>query len=79
MTRASRWRTTFEASVAVIGTGAAFAFLEAGAFTDIGLDTLRRMATPAGLRAAALGAGVTAALLLPVLLWESRRARRRDG
>jgi hypothetical protein len=34
------------------------------------------MAAPPGLRAAALGASVTAVLLLPAVFWEHRRSRR---
>jgi len=66
-----------QAAVAVVGTGAAFAFLEAGAFTDLGLGTLRRMVEGPALRSAALGAGATGLLLAPVLAWHYRR--RRDG
>ena len=68
-----------QALVAVVGTGLAFAFLHAGAFRDLGRDTVRRMLTPDGLRAALLGAGVTAVLLAPVLVWQWRRHRRQDG
>lgn len=68
-----------QALVAVVGTGLAFAFLQAGAFRNLGRDTWRRMLTPDGLRAAMLGATVTAVLLAPVLVWQWRRDRRRDG
>jgi hypothetical protein len=64
------------AGVAIVGTGLAFAFLQAGAFTNLGAGTLQRMVAPAGLRAAALGAGVTVLLLAPVLIWERWRAQR---
>lgn len=65
-----------QAAIAIIGTGAAFAFLDAGAFRAMSAATLQRMLTPSALRAAALGAGVTALLLLPVLIWQIRRVRR---
>ena len=64
----SRWQI-IQALLAVVGTGLAFAFLQAGAFHDFGIDTLRRMLTPEGLRAAVL--------LAPVLLWQWWRNRRR--
>lgn len=73
----SRWQI-IQALLAVIGTGLAFAFLQAGAFRDVGIDTLRRMLTPDGLRAAMLGAAVTAVLIAPVLLWQRLRNRRRS-
>lgn len=75
MTRSSFRSTLLQAAVAVVGTGVAFAFLEAGAFADLGVSTLHRMVAGPGLRAAALGAGVTALLLAPVLVWKHRRAR----
>ena len=75
MAQASVRRTILEAIIAVIGTGLGFAFLEAGAFTDIGSGTLQRMLAASGLRAAALGAGATALLLVPALVWLRRRAR----
>lgn len=65
-----------QSAIAIIGAGAAFAFLEAGAFRAMSAATFHRMLAPSALRAAALGAGVTAALLLPVLIWEIRRVRR---
>lgn len=65
--------------VAIVGTGVAFAFLEAGAFRDFGDDTLRRMLAPEGLRAAALGASVTGVLLVPVLVWKWRSLRAGDS
>lgn len=76
MIHASVRRALGQCAVAIVGTGLAFAFLQAGAFTDLGSGTLQRMLAPAGLRAAALGAGVTAILLAPVLVWELWRARR---
>lgn len=63
--------------VAVMGTGVGFAFLDAGAFADLGVGTLHRMVSGSALRAAALGAGVTGLLLGPVLAWRHRRTR--DG
>jgi hypothetical protein len=72
----SRWQI-IQALLAIVGAGLAFAFLQAGAFRDVGIDTLRRMVTPDGLRAALLGATVTAMLLAPVLLWQRHRNRRR--
>ena len=68
--------TIIQALIAIVGAGAAFAFLEAGAFTDLSFRTLQRMVAPAGLRSAALGAGVTALLLLPALAWQRTRSRR---
>lgn len=67
-----------QACVAVVGTGGAFAFLQAGAFRDFGIGTLRRMVSPDGLRAALLGAVVTAVLLIPALVWHQRRSQRKD-
>ncbi|MDH4335388.1 MAG: hypothetical protein OEW24_09085 [Chloroflexota bacterium] len=75
MTRSSLWKALRQVAVPVIGTGVAFAFLEAGAFADLGVGTLQRMVAAPGLRAAALGAGVTALLLTPVLVWQHRRSR----
>jgi len=75
MTRSSRLSVLRQVAVPVIGAGVAFAFLEAGAFTDLGVGTLQRMFAAPALRAAALGAGVTALLLAPVLLWQHRRPR----
>ncbi len=75
MAQSSLRNALLQAAVAVVGTGAAFAFLEAGAFTDLGLGTLRRMVAGPGLRSAALGAGVTALLLTPVVVWQHRRRR----
>jgi len=69
-------QTLAQAAIAVLGTGLAFAFLEAGAFTSFGIGTLQRMVAPPGLRAAALGASVTAVLLLPAIAWERGRSRR---
>jgi hypothetical protein len=74
MTRLPK-HTIVQAAVAVLGTGLAFAFLEAGAFTDLGVGTLRRMVAPEGLRAGVLGAAVTAALLVPALVWQARSHR----
>jgi hypothetical protein len=68
-------RDFLQAAAAIIGTGLAFAFLEAGAFTDIGTGTLRRMVAPDGLRSVALGAAVTAALLIPAVVWQARTRR----
>ena len=79
MSNRNTHRQVVQALVAVVGTGLAFAFLHAGAFRDLGRDTVRRMLTPDGLRAALLGAGVTAVLLAPVLVWQWRRNRRQDG
>ena len=62
--------------VAVVGTGVAFAFLEDGAFRDLGNGTWQRMTSGAGLRAAALGAGVTALLLGLAMLVRALLARR---
>jgi hypothetical protein len=64
--------------LAVVGTGIAFAFLEAGAFHDFGRGTWERMTAAPGLRAAALGAGLTAALVSAGLLLERWAARRGD-
>lgn len=64
-----------QAAVPVVGTGIAFAFLDAGAFTDLGLGTLRRMIAASGLAAAGLGAGVTALLVIPLLVWQHRTRR----
>lgn len=75
MTLSLKRRDLVHAAAAVVGTGLAFAFLQAGAFADLGLGTLRRMLAPEGLRAGALGAGVTAALLAPVLAWQARSRR----
>jgi hypothetical protein len=61
------------AIVAVVGTGVGFAFLDAGAFRTLGAGTVTRMLSPSGLQSAALGAGVTALLLAPVLAWRWRR------
>jgi len=66
------------AVIAVLGTGVAFAFLEAGAFTDLGRGTWERMLAPPGLRAGALGAGLTAVLLAAGMLVERWAARRRE-
>jgi hypothetical protein len=68
-------RDITQAAVAIVGTGLAFAFLEAGAFTDIGTGTLRRMVAPDGLRSGALGAVVTAALLIPAVAWQAHLRR----
>lgn len=68
-----RGRELAEVAVAVVGTGAAFAFLDAGAFRTLGPETWARMTSPSGLASAALGAGVTALLLAPVLAWRWRR------
>jgi len=72
MIRSTLRRLLLEAAVPVIGTGVAFAFLEAGAFTDFGVGTLQRMVATAGLRAAALGASITGLLLTPALVWSHR-------
>lgn len=65
-----------QAFIAIAGTGVAFAFLEAGAFRALGPGTIPLMVSPAGLRAAALGAGVTGLLLGPLVAWRVWRRRR---
>jgi hypothetical protein len=75
MSRSSLSMELLQAAIPVIGTGVAFAFLEAGAFTDFGIGTLQRMVAAPGLRAAGLGAGVTALLLTPAVVWLHRRVR----
>jgi hypothetical protein len=73
----SRFRHTIgHAVLAIIGTGFAFAFLANGAFRSLGAETWVRLWEPISLRAAGLGAGTTALLLVPVLLWEYRRSKR---
>jgi hypothetical protein len=62
--------------VAVVGTGVAFAFLEAGAFRNLGAGTWQRMTAGPGLQAAALGAGATALLLAPGMLVRNLLSRR---
>lgn len=73
MMRRSNLYPFLETGAAIVGTGAAFAFLEAGAFRGIGVGTLQRMIEPGALHSAAIGAGATTVLMVPYILWKMRQ------